>query len=55
MAALTLSGPASRLEAADRAEIARVQRVAAKKLSKLLGASAAWCEKIYDAGGATPH
>lgn len=51
MAALTLSGPASRLEA----EIARVQRVAAKKLSKLLGASAAWCEKIYDAGGATPH
>ncbi|CAG9164355.1 IclR family transcriptional regulator [Cupriavidus pampae] len=50
MAALTLSGPASRLEAADRREIARVQLVAARKLSKALGASAAWCEKLYPLG-----
>lgn len=47
MAALTLSGPASRLEAADRAEIGRVQLVAATRLSRLLGASSAWCEKVY--------
>ncbi|QET04376.1 MULTISPECIES: IclR family transcriptional regulator [Cupriavidus] len=47
LAALTLSGPASRLQAAESSEIARVQLVAATKLSRLLGASAAWCEKIY--------
>jgi DNA-binding IclR family transcriptional regulator len=47
VAALTLSGPASRLEAADRSEITRVQLVAAAKLSRLLGASSAWCERVY--------
>ncbi|MGO4304074.1 IclR family transcriptional regulator [Cupriavidus sp. RAF12] len=47
MAALALSGPASRLEAADRAEIVRVQLVAATKLSRMLGASPGWCERIY--------
>ncbi|TXI89873.1 MAG: IclR family transcriptional regulator [Cupriavidus sp.] len=52
MAALTLSGPASRLEAADRAEISRVQLQAAARLSRLLGASPAWCEKIYGTGRA---
>ncbi|AZG15543.1 MULTISPECIES: IclR family transcriptional regulator [Cupriavidus] len=49
MAALTLSGPASRLEAANRADIARVQLVAAARLSRRLGASALWCEKVYGA------
>jgi DNA-binding IclR family transcriptional regulator len=50
MASLTLSGPATRLQAADRGEIARVQLVAAAKLSRLLGASSAWCEKVYSTG-----
>ncbi len=50
MASLTLSGPATRLQAADRTEISRVQLVAAAKLSRLLGASSAWCEKVYSTG-----
>ena len=50
MASLTLSGPATRLQAADRIEIARVQLVAATKLSRLLGASSGWCEKVYGTG-----
>lgn len=52
MAALTLSGPAPRLQAADRMEIGQVQLVAARKLSRLLGASPGWCDKVY---GDTSH
>lgn len=47
MAALALSGPASRLEAADRADISRVQLLAATRLSRMLGASPGWCERVY--------
>lgn len=47
VAALTLSGPASRLEVADRTDISRVQLRAANKLSRMLGASKGWCERVY--------
>jgi DNA-binding IclR family transcriptional regulator len=48
MAALTLSGPASRLSAAHTSgELDRPQLDAAADLSRKLGASVALCEKIY--------
>jgi DNA-binding IclR family transcriptional regulator len=48
MAALTLSGPASRLSPAhETGELDRVQLDAAADLSRKLGASAAFCEKFY--------
>jgi len=48
MAALTLSGPASRLtQAHETGELDRVQLDAAADLSRRLGATAAFCEKFY--------
>ncbi|MFP3250051.1 MAG: IclR family transcriptional regulator, partial [Paraburkholderia sp.] len=47
-AALTLSGAASRLEAAHAStEFDRFQLNAASELSRKLGASAAFCERMY--------
>ncbi|ANJ75978.1 helix-turn-helix domain-containing protein [Ralstonia insidiosa] len=48
MAALTLSGAASRLEAArTSSDVVALQLQAASDLSRKLGASAALCERIY--------
>jgi DNA-binding IclR family transcriptional regulator len=50
MAALTLSGPASRLSAAhESGELVRVQLDAAADLSRRLGASAGLCGRVYGA------
>jgi DNA-binding IclR family transcriptional regulator len=50
MAALTLSGPASRLSAAHASgELDRPQLDAAADLSRKLGASVAFCENVYRA------
>ncbi|WP_244849251.1 IclR family transcriptional regulator [Caballeronia sp. SL2Y3] len=51
MAALTLSGPASRLNAArETGELIAPQLQAASDLSRRLGASMAFCERMYGTG-----
>jgi len=55
MAALTLSGPASRLnEARETYELIAPQLQAASDLSRRLGASMALCERMYGIGERRP-